>query len=564
MRLGQTMEEADWVQWYESLSPMDRDLAREQLMLVPDHAPNPGMQTLAYRSNAFFTGFGGAAGGGKSALLALLVLHEHTRSVLFRQNSSDLSALIDTIQEFYGSPMGRNNQEKVFRFLDRPGHMVEWGGLEKPGAENFWQGRAHDFIGIDEMALLHKAKIDYVTKWCRTSIPGQRTRIVGTFNPPGGMDGMSIVGMWVLDFFAPWINEKHPNPAKWGEVRYFLPSEDPARKGQEDEVEDGTPVIRTVGDMVLEITPKARTFIRSRVSDNPKNNPEYTSTLYSDTSKLTRERLLEGKFSAAGIEQERQVLPTAWVELAMDRWSPSGRHKPMTSQGIDVAMGGSASTVFANRHEWWWDELHRVDGRETKLGSDIVRESIQINREMAPVCVDANGVGAAAHTAFADRDLPVIPCKGQERRGHLASQFRDLGGPMVFYNLRAALHWTMRLVLNPDTGLDAQLPPDDDLKQQLIAPQFTIDGNVLRVENKEDVKDKIGKSPDEADAVLNSLANVFATPGWHKCLPKNKREEHRLIQYSEKESRVIQAQSHLSSNGDLRRFPLKTTSWMRS
>ena len=566
MYVGQTLDEKDWYEWFNQLAPMEREVVREHLLLVPEHAPNPGPQTLAYKSPAFFTGFGGAAGGGKSALLALLVLHEHTRSVLFRQNANDLSSLIDTIQEFYGSAIGRNNQEKVYRFADRAGHMCEWGGLEKPNSETNWQGRAHDFVGVDEMALLAKAKIDYVTKWCRTNIPGQRTRILGTFNPPGGMDGMSIVGMWVLDYFSAWLNERHPNPAKYGEVRHFLPSEDPGRRGKEDEVDpaewNGQPVMRTVGDMVLEVMPKSRTFIRSRVADNPKMNPEYISTLYSDPNQLTRERLLEGKFSSSMIEQDRQVLPTSWIEAAMDRWTPAGRFRPMTSQGIDVAMGGNANSVFSNRHEWWWDRLHQVEGHKTKLGSDIVAVSVARNREGVPVCVDANGVGAAAYSAFMDRGLAVIPCKGQEKRGQLMQQFRDIGGPLVFYNLRAALHWTMRLVLDPDTGLEPELPPDDDLKQELMAPQYMIQGNVCQIEGKDLVKAKLQRSPDNSDSVINSLANVFVTDGWHKLLPKHKREELKLVEYSQRERRDIAASTYLQRGGDLRGFPLRTTSWM--
>lgn len=568
MYLGQDLDEQSWYEWHSSLPRMERELAEQHLAQVPDYAPNPGPQTLAYKTPAFFTGFGGAAAGGKSALLALLVLHEHTRSVLFRQNANDLAALIDNIQHFYGSPVGRNNQEKVFRFIDRPGHMVEWGGLEKPGSENYWQGRDHDFIGIDEMALLAKAKVDYVTKWCRTAIKGQRTRIVGTFNPPGGMDGMDIVGMWVLDYFAPWLNARHPNPAKSGEVRYFVPSEDPSRRGKEDEVDlekwDGNPIPRVIGDMQLEIMPISRTFIRSRIIDNPHINPEYASNLAGDPNKLTRERLLEGKFSTSGIEQDRQVLPTRWIEEAMERWTPAGRQRPMSSVGIDVALGGNANSVFANRHEWWWDELHRVEGHRTKLGSDIVRECVMRNREGVPACVDANGVGAAAHTAFEDRNLAVIPCKGQEKRGELMGLFRQIGGAMVFYNLRAALHWTMRLILDPDTGLEPELPFDDELKQELMAPQWVIQGNVIHVEEKEDVKAKLQRSPDSSDAVMNSLANIFMTPGWQKLLPKNKRDEaQNVIQtYSPQEQRQIEASTYLRRDGDLKRFPLATTSWM--
>jgi hypothetical protein len=53
--------------------------------------------------------------------------------------------------------------------------------------------------------------------------------------------------------------------------------------------------------------------------------------------------------------------------------------------------------------------------------------------------------------------------------------------------------------------MDIALPPDDDLREELIAPRcsFTVRGMLL--EPKDDIRKRIGRSPDRADAVVMAL-----------------------------------------------------------
>jgi hypothetical protein len=58
--------------------------------------------------------------------------------------------------------------------------------------------------------------VRFLLGWLRTVVKGQRCRAVLTFNPP-----TSAEGRWIVAFFAPWLDPKHPNPAKPGELRWF-------------------------------------------------------------------------------------------------------------------------------------------------------------------------------------------------------------------------------------------------------------------------------------------------------------------------------------------------------
>lgn len=46
------------------------------------------------------------------------------------------------------------------------------------------------------------------------------------------------------------------------------------------------------------------------------------------------------------------------------------------------------------------------------------------------------------------------------------------------------------------------LPPDDDLTEELTAPEWTMNSrSEILLEPKEDIKARIGRSPDKADAL---------------------------------------------------------------
>ena len=63
----------------------------------------------------------------------------------------------------------------------------------------------------------------------------------------------------------------------------------------------------------------------------------------------------------------------------------------------------------------------------------------------------------------------------------------------------------MRELLDPESGMDIALPPDKDLRVQLMAPRYTLTPRGYKVEAKEDIKKRIGRSTDDADAVILSF-----------------------------------------------------------
>src|SRR5262249_22325894 len=84
------------------------------------------------------------------------------------------------------------------------------------------------------------------------------------------------------------------------------------------------------------------------------------------------------------------------------------------------------------------------------------------------------------------------------------SRNRQLG----FYNKRAEAWWRMREELDPDqdSGSVLALPPDASVKADLAAPRWEMTVRGLKIEDKNQIRRRLGRSPDEGDAIVMCLS----------------------------------------------------------
>lgn len=460
--------------------------------------PLPGPQTLAFESQADIIGYGGAAGGGKTDLACGKAIRKHRNIMILRRESTQLTGVIDRLEELLGSKDGFNGQQKIWRLKDR---KIEFGSLPNLGDEKKYQGRPHDFLVFDEAANFLEAQVRFLLGWLRTTVPGQRCQALFTFNPPTSADGQ-----WVISFFAPWIDKKHPNPAAPGELRWFATIE-----GKDVEVENGEPFQH--GEEIIK--PLSRTFIPSRVTDNPYlMGTGYMSTLQALPEPL-RSQMLNGDFQA-GIEDDPfQVIPTKWVDIAMERWVKPAKLNPMSSLGVDVARGGRDKTVIARRHDMWFDEPLDYPGKETPDGPATAGLVIAAMRDHAPIHIDVIGVGSAPYDFLKEAGQHVIGVNVAE-----TSIARDLSGLLEFYNQRSEHWWKMREALDPANNTGVALPNDPRLKADLCAPKWRLQGSKIKVESREDIVARIGRSPDFASAYILALIQTAKKTPKPKTQPR--------------------------------------------
>lgn len=481
-------------------------LLREKKRRAPIWKPLPGPQSMGHDSLADITGFGGAAGGGKTDLACGLALTEHRVTGIFRENGTELTGVIDRLTTLLGTRDGFNGQDKIWRTTTPDGvqRQVELGSYPNVGDEKKYQGRPHDLLVFDEAANQREAAVRFLMGWNRSTDPAQkRCRALLTFNPP-----TTAEGRWVIAFFGPWLDKKHPNPALPGELRYFA-----TIKGKDFETVDGAPFVLApdgvtrIYDYDPEdfepteiITPLSRTFIPSRVSDNPYlMGTSYVSVLQGLPEPL-RSQMLNGDFGAGVKDDAMQVIPTAWVEAAQARWKRPDQLAPMDSLGIDVARGGDDNTIIARRHGMWFDEALVYPGKETPDGPTVAGLTIAAKRDDAPMHIDVIGVGASPYDFLNTNGQQVSGVNVSEK-----SLATDKSGRLRFFNQRSELWWMMREALDPANNTGIALPPDRQLLLDLCAPTWTVSGFTVKVEGREDIYKRIGRSPDWASAYCLAL-----------------------------------------------------------
>lgn len=479
--------------------------------------PNPGPQTIAYYSLADVLLYGGAAGGGKTDLLCGLALNEHQNSVIYRRSFVDLASFERRLLGIYGHRNGYNGQDMALRI---PGDgVIEMQALDKPGAEFSAQGRPRDGIFFDEGAQLAEDKVLFVTGWLRSVNPRQRKRIVIASNPP-----MSGEGAWLMTWFAPWLDPLHPNPAANGELRYAVRDpeghlvwvEGPGYYVLEGEGEDAlcrpaTPLEAAAADAEeadsVAIGALSYTFVPAMLDDNPYlRGTGYRKQLQSLPEPM-RSQLLKGDFLAGRKDGAWQVIPSEWVRLAQERWKPDqGRKGGMLALGVDIAQGGSDQTCLAALYtDNWFAEIDTYKGVDTKDGASVAALVVKKVRDRANISLDlTGGWGGSARDILKNLDIEtcgVVFSSGSSARS------RDMKFDML--NMRSELWWKFREALDPESDARIALPPDRILAAQLCAPVWRLRGTSIVIEQKDEIRKRLGTSTDKADAVL--LA-------WHRRL----------------------------------------------
>jgi hypothetical protein len=473
--------------------------------------PLPGPQTLAYESEADVVGYGGAAGGGKTDLAVGKALTRHRRVAMFRRESPQLVGIIDRLADLLGSTQGYNGQKNVWRQAGPSRVNIEFGSAPNAGDETKHQGRPKDLLVLDEATNFLEAQARFLMGWVRTTVQGQRTQTLMTFNPPTDAEGR-----WIVAYFGPWLDKRHPlYPMRPGAVVWVAVVD-----GKDDWScpDDPRRFVLEGGQRLYEfdpanyeptriITPQSRTFIPSRVSDNPYLMGTGYMTALQAMPEPLRSQMLNGDFEAGMEDGVWQVIPTAWAEAAMARWKPLPQANqpkpPMDSIGVDVARGGRDNTILAPRHGMWFDKLQVHPGKSTPDGPSVAGLVIGATRDNAVQHIDVIGVGASPYDFLDQAGQDVVGVNVSE-----ASVERDKSGKLGFYNLRSQLVWRMREALDPEANNGIALPPDPRLLADLCAYTWRLRNTVIYVESREEIEKRIGRSPDWASAAILALIDT--------------------------------------------------------
>ena len=457
----------------------------------------PGAQTLALESKADILLYGGAAGGGKTDLLLGTARYYHHRSIIFRRVYPSLRGIVDRSRIIY-NPDGLAHRddsfnESLFRWKFHDGVQIRFASIQHDKNVTDHQGQPYDLHGFDEITEFSEYQFRFVTGWNRTTRPGQRCRIICTCNPPTNAEGD-----WIIRYWAPWIDSKHPNPALPGELRWFTTID-----GKDVELPDGNPINHN-GEMLY---PQSRTFIPARLKDNPYlMSGGYLANLQARPEPL-RSMLLYGDFSASREDDPWQILPTAWVDAAMMRWRE--RQKPTTplsALGVDIARGGRDKTIISPRYGNYFAEQICYPGSATPDGPKIAGlVQLALNGCVtARVNVDVIGVGSSPYDfikGFHEKTYALNSSEGTDAR--------DNSGQLGFMNCRAEWWWKLREALDPSSGQDLAIPDDSELRADLTATKWEPTARGIKARSKKEVTEALGRSPDKGDSLVYAHAMPY-------------------------------------------------------
>lgn len=232
-------------------------------------------------------------------------------------------------------------------------------------------------------------------------------------------------------------------------------------------------------------------------------------------SPMYKNRVL-GEFASS---DEDGVIPLDHLEAAQDRWEDlkvAGELEawPLDMVAADVATEeGIDKTIFARRHGFVVPKLDYHPNRDTMSSAGFIKAIVDgaksrtykhNPKRRVPVLavIDAIGVGTGVVDRLREQKIKVDAFQAAGK-----AESTDRTGELHFLNRRAEAWWGLRDLLNPAFGeSEVAIPGGDEyasLTGDLIAPKWDhTSSGLIKIEDKEDTQKRLGRSPDEGDAVV--------------------------------------------------------------
>jgi hypothetical protein len=228
---------------------------------------------------------------------------------------------------------------------------------------------------------------------------------------------------------------------------------------------------------------------------------------YGEDSNVFRVRAL-GEFPT---EDADALIPYEHIESAIDRDIVL---EGIPIWGLDVARFGTDDTVLVKRYPNGFKEPPVILKKysTTEVAGYVAREynsCTYIDRPDA-IYVDVIGIGAGVVDRLIELGLPAIGINTAEQPNIMLGEVNRLRDEL-WLNLAAWFAGKNVSIPKPEDGGTVDKRPLARLIEELsgIKKGFTSSGKT-RVETKDDMKKRLGRSPDIADALMLTMANEGA------------------------------------------------------
>jgi phage terminase large subunit len=233
-------------------------------------------------------------------------------------------------------------------------------------------------------------------------------------------------------------------------------------------------------------------FLPTLPTDNSHNSPEYLASL-EDLPEAEKERYVRGNWDYG--DDPNILIPYDWYRRNSVQEYEYDKTK-RTILAIDPARYGDDKTIFCllnGNVAFKYIEYSKMDTFEVAM---LAIHTLQDYHILPQDCiVDAVGLGAGVVDAM-------------KSKGYKPTAFIGGGSPVsnpdvfTFRNVRAEAYYFLREDFRADT---LQTVPSTKLQKDIANTRYTVEEKVIKVEAKEDIKKRLGSSPDYGDAL--SMAN---------------------------------------------------------
>jgi phage terminase large subunit len=249
-------------------------------------------------------------------------------------------------------------------------------------------------------------------------------------------------------------------------------------------------------DFIDDVKP-GRAYVPALPADNPYLDPLYVEHLRETYAELPEmlDAYVNGSWGAIGSSDK--VFPAALVAAAMKRECEPGTP---VQWGVDVARFGDDHTVVYERRGLATPRLvEEWTKQDTRTTSDkLIALYGAADPKPAAIAIDDIGVGGGVTDNLRAAHLPVRPI-------NVGEAARESG---KYANKRAELAMHLRSVLEGG----GCLPQDEQLRSELTACRYYVRSGHIALEGKDELKKRLGRSPDHADAVILAFAPLRTGP----------------------------------------------------
>jgi len=224
--------------------------------------------------------------------------------------------------------------------------------------------------------------------------------------------------------------------------------------------------------------------------------------------------LMRGIWGANATTDPWQLIPADWVVQA------NARHAalllpdvPMQSAGADIARGGADRMSVVELYGNWVAPIKTFPGSKIADGPTAAALLLPYLLAGVPIGLDIISIGTSVYDSLVSAsDKRFHQWIRGINFGAGCPTLRDKSKTFKFRNIRAAAYWKLREALDPTNGDDFALPLDPELKEELCAPRFFVTSAGIQIEDKDEIKKRIKRSPDKADALALALYNLLMRP----------------------------------------------------